>query len=66
VWLKQRRADVTLEVHTVDGRTIKITAARVRDAAAIIRQVLDQQQIGEGTPDAIAGRAEIKSDTDRE
>jgi hypothetical protein len=66
VWLKQRRADVTLEVHTVDGRTIKITAARVRDADAIIRQVLGQQQIRKGTPDAIAGRPEIKSDTDRE
>jgi hypothetical protein len=40
-WLKQRRADVTIEIVGPDGQETKVTATRVPDAEAIIRGVLD-------------------------
>jgi hypothetical protein len=36
-WLKQRHSDVTVEITSPDGRTVKVTAQRVGDAEAIIR-----------------------------
>lgn len=43
-WLKQRRADVTIEIVGPDGRKTKVTASRVPDAEAVIRGVLDAQR----------------------
>lgn len=42
VWLKQRRADVSVEVTGVDGRQVTINALRIADPETIIREVLTE------------------------
>jgi hypothetical protein len=41
-WLRQRRADVTIEITGPEGST-KVTATRVADAEAVIRAVLEKR-----------------------
>ncbi|MFB9907067.1 effector-associated constant component EACC1 [Allokutzneria oryzae] len=43
IWLKQRHSDVTIEVTNPDGRSVKVTAARVADAARLVREVLGDE-----------------------
>ncbi|MGH3930392.1 MAG: effector-associated constant component EACC1 [Pseudonocardiaceae bacterium] len=40
VWLSQRRGDVTIEVSTPDGRSVKLAAKGVADVTQLIREVL--------------------------
>jgi hypothetical protein len=46
VWLKHRRADVTIEVRGEDGRSVTVTAGRVASAEAVIREVLSGRGTG--------------------
>ncbi|WP_112262444.1 effector-associated constant component EACC1 [Lentzea terrae] len=40
-WLVQRRSDVTLTITGADGKKITVNAKRVKDAEALIRDVLE-------------------------
>lgn len=41
VWLRSRRADVTIEVTGPDGRSVRVVAQRVSDPNALVRDVLE-------------------------
>jgi hypothetical protein len=41
VWLKQRRADVKIEVRGPDGRSVIVSTNRVSDPEAVIMSVLE-------------------------
>ncbi|GAA3853795.1 hypothetical protein GCM10022227_09150 [Streptomyces sedi] len=52
-WLRQRRSDVRVEITASDGRRVSVTARRVRDAPALIENVLAaerESRDGDGAP----------------
>ena len=50
VWLRSRRADVTIEVTGPDGRNVRVVAKRVSDPNALILGVL---QVANSTSDQV-------------
>jgi len=40
-WLRQRKSNVTIEVTSSDGRSVRVAASQVDQAHELIRQVLE-------------------------